>query len=139
MYRKKSLISKIYKKVQRSKDLAFVLRDFYGFSTDTDQLIRALRKLTKDKVLIKIGKGVYTKAKKSDLTGNYIPAGGLLNSGRQALEKLGIKILPPSYTAAYNRGETTQVPTGRVIGVYRRVSREISFNGGSLSYERIYT
>ena len=94
MYRRKSLISKIYRKVQRSKDLAFVLRDFRGLSTDTDQLIRALRKLTKDKVLLKIGKGAYAKAKKSELTGKYMPAGGLLNSGRQALEKFGIKTLP---------------------------------------------
>jgi hypothetical protein len=137
MYRKKSLISKIYRKLQRSKDLAFVLKDFYGLSTDADQIIRALRKLTKDKILLKIGKGVYAKAKKSELTGKYIPAGGLLNSGRQVLEKFGIKTSPSSYAAAYNRGETTQVPTGRVIGVDRRVSREISFNRVSLSYERI--
>ncbi|MDR1417558.1 MAG: DUF6088 family protein [Endomicrobium sp.] len=137
MYRKKSLLSKIYKKIQRSKDLAFVLKDFYRFSTDTDQLIRALRKLTKDKLLIKIGKGAYAKAKKSELTGKYIPAGGLINSGKQALEKFGVKTLPSSSTTAYNQGKTTQIPTGRTIGVNRRVSREISFNGISLSYERV--
>ena len=137
MYRKNSLISKIYKKVQRSKDLAFVQRDFYCFSKDSDQIIRALRKLTKDKVLIKIGKGAYAKAKKSELTGSYMPMGGLLNSGKQALEKFGIKTLPSSYNTAYNLGESTQAPTGRLIGVDRRVARVISFNGVSLRYERI--
>ena len=37
---------------------------------------------------------------------------------------------------AYNAGKTTQVPTGRVIGVRGRVRRQISYNGFPLSYER---
>ena len=65
MYRRKSLILKIYKKVQRSKDTAFVLADFYTYCTDNDQILRALRKLVADKVLIRIGKGAYAKAKLS--------------------------------------------------------------------------
>ncbi|MDR0646626.1 MAG: hypothetical protein LBG46_06760 [Elusimicrobiota bacterium] len=127
----------MYKKIQRSKDLAFVLVDFYKFSKDSDQIIRALRKLVKDKVLIKIGKGAYAKAKHSELTDNYMPAGGLLNSGRQVLGKFGIKTFPSSYDIAYNSGQSMQIPTGRVIGVNRRVSRVITFNGVSLKYEKI--
>ena len=64
-------------------------------------------------------------------------AGGIINSGRQVLKKFGIKTFPSSFDIAYNKGESTQVPTGRVIGVNRRISRELSFNGISLKYERV--
>jgi hypothetical protein len=36
----------------------------------------------------------------------------------------------------YNAGRTTQVPTGRVVGVRQRVRRKIGYNGISLSFER---
>ena len=137
MYRRKSLILKIYKKVQRSKDTAFVLSDFYTYSTDKDQILRALRRLVADKVLIRIGKGAYAKAKLSLLTNDYVPEGGIIKTGRQALQKLGVKIFPTQAEKDYNNSISTQVPTGRVIGVNKRVSRMISFNGIKLTYERI--
>ena len=137
MYRRKSLILKIYKKVQRSADTAFVLSDFYTYSTDKDQILRALRRLVADKVLIRIGKGAYAKAKLSLLTNDYVPEGGIIKTGRQALQKLGVKIFPTQAEKDYNNSISTQVPTGRVIGVNKRVSRIISFNGIKLTYERI--
>ena len=137
MYRRKSLILKIYKKVQRSADSAFVLADFYTYSTDNDQILRALRRLVADKVLIRIGKGSYAKAKLSTLTNDYVPEGGIIRAGRQALQKLGIKIFPTQAEKDYNSGISTQVPTGRVVGVNKRVSRVISFKGEKLSYERV--
>ena len=137
MYRRKSLILKIYKKVQRSADIAFVLSDFYTYSTDKDQILRALRRLVADKVLIRIGKGAYAKAKLSLLTNDYVPEGGIIKTGRQALQKLGIKIFPTQAEKDYNNSISTQVPTGRVIGVNKRVSRIISFNGINLIYERV--
>lgn len=137
MYRRKSLISKIYKKVQNSKDFAFVLADFYGFNSDPDQVLRALRRLTQDKVLLRIGKGLYAKAKKSAFSDTYVPAGGLLAAGRQALQKIGVKTLSTAAERAYNAGISTQVPTGRVVGVAGRVSRKIGCNGVNLSYERV--
>ena len=138
MYRRKSLILKIYKKVQRSKDTAFVLADFYTYCTDNDQILRALRKLVADKVLIRIGKGAYAKAKLSALTNDYVVSGGIIQAGRQALQKLGIKIFLTQAEKDYNNGISTQVPTGRVVGVNKRVNRTISFRDTKLTYERIY-
>jgi len=127
----------MYKKIQNSKDLSFVLADFYGFNSDPDQVLRALRRLTQDKVLIRIGKGIYAKAKKSAFSNTYVPAGGLLAAGKQALQKLGIQVMPTSAERAYNEGTSTQVPTGRVLGVVGRVSRRINFNGMTLYYEQV--
>lgn len=137
MYRKKSLILRIYKKIVRSKDLSFVLSDFYGLSTDKDQILRALRKLVSDNILIHIGKGIYAKAKFSNISNSYIPEGGIISAGRQALRKLGVKIYPSSAQQLYNTGKSTQIPTGRVIGIKDRVSRKISFNGINLIYEKV--
>lgn len=137
MYRKKSLILRIYKKIVRSKDLSFVLSDFYGLSTDKDQILRALRKLVSDNILIHIGKGIYAKAKFSNISNSYIPEGGIISAGKQALQKLGIKIYPSSAQQLYNTGKSTQIPTGRVIGIKDRVSRKISFNGINLIYEKV--
>jgi hypothetical protein len=38
---------------------------------------------------------------------------------------------------AYNAGKTTQVPTGRVVGVRGRVRRRVGYNGVSLKFERV--
>ena len=54
----------------------------------------------------------------------------------EALGRLGIETVPTRMEQAYNAGKTTQVPTGRVIGVRGRVRRQISYNGFPLSYER---
>ena len=137
MYRRKSLILKIYKKIIRSKDLSFVQRDFYNFSKDSDQIIRALRKLVADNILIRIGKGIYAKAKFSNISNSYIPTGGVISAGRQALKKLGIKTYPSVAQQLYNSRTSTQIPTGRVVGVKDRISRKISFNGINLIYEKV--
>ena len=55
------------------------------------------------------------------------------------LKKYGVKILPTSYEREYNSGATTQVPTGLVIGVDRRVSKKIGFNGRFVKYEKVST
>jgi hypothetical protein len=36
----------------------------------------------------------------------------------------------------YNAGRTTQVPTGQVVGVRRRVRRKLGYNGIYLIFER---
>ena len=41
-----------------------------------------------------------------------------------------------NFPQAYNAGETTQVPTGRVVGVRRRVRRKVGYGGMNLSFER---
>jgi hypothetical protein len=44
--------------------------------------------------------------------------------------------VPTRPERAYNAGETTQVPTGGVVGVTRRVGRKIGYSGINLSFER---
>ena len=59
-----------------------------------------------------------------------------LGALKEALRRVGVETLPSRLEQSYNAGQTTQVPTGRVVGVTRRVRRKIGYGGVSLSFER---
>ena len=67
-------------------------------------------------------------------SGEPVPAQGLTTL-TEALGRVGIETVPTRLEQAYN-AETTQVPTGRVVGVTRRVRRKIGYGSVSLSFER---
>lgn len=56
---------------------------------------------------------------------------------KEAMRKLGIKTAPSTAEKAYNAGRTTQVPTGRVIGVKGRVAHKLGYNGKYMLMIRI--
>ncbi len=132
----KTLESKIRYRVTRCKDSVFTPRDFFDLS-DRDQVGRVLRKLVADQVLIKLGYGLYARTRTSSLTGKVIPEKSLPELAKEALTKLGIPVVQASGEKEYNRGNTTQVPTGRVIGVKGRVSRKIGYNGKYITLEHV--
>ena len=126
---------KIAMRIQRSKANVFIPSDFSDLS-GYDQVLRALRRMVADGKLIKIGQGIYAKVKTySD--GTVLPISFIGSLAREALEKCKIKTDDSSWTKAYNAGKTTQVPTGRVIAVNRRVRRKIGYNGYSINFEMI--
>jgi hypothetical protein len=126
---------KIMARIARKKNAVFVRDDFRDIS-DYDQVGRALRSLTKKGNLIRLGYGVYAKAKKSPINGEAVPVAPLPSLAKEALQRLGVETLPSRLEKAYNAGETTQVPTGRLIGVKGRVNRKLGYRGAFVSYER---
>ena len=52
-------------------------------------------------------------------------------------EKLKVKVVPAKDLERYNSGQTTQVPTGRVIAVKGRVSRKMAYDGKSIKYQYV--
>ncbi len=132
----KSLIKDIRERIQSSSEATFVVADFADLS-DRDQILRALRGLIQEELLIRVGYGVYVRAKRSRFSGKLLPETDLRSIAITALRKNGVRILPTKYEQTYNNGESTQVPTGIVIGVDRRVNRKISFNGRTVQYELV--
>jgi hypothetical protein len=132
----RTLESKIKYRLSRSKNSVFTPQDFFDLS-DRDQVGRVLRKLVAQQSLIKIGYGLYAKTKKSNLTGKTIPEKGLPDLAKDALTRLGVRVMPSSFDREYNQGTTTQVPTGRVIGVTGRVSRKIGYRGKFITLEHV--
>ena len=100
-----------------------------------DQIGRALRKFVREGRLVRVGQGLYARARPSMSSGEPVPVHGLATL-REALGRVGIKTIPARLERAYNAGETTQVPTGRVVSVTRRVRRKIGYGGINLSFER---
>lgn len=126
---------RIMARIARKKSAVFVRDDFSDIS-DYDQVGRALRNLTKKGSLIRLGYGVYARAKKSTINGETVPVAPLPVLAKEALQRLGIETAPSRLEKAYNTGKTTQVPTGRLIGVKGRVKRKLGYRGAFISYER---
>jgi hypothetical protein len=100
-----------------------------------DQVGRILRSLVRAGKIIKIGYGLYAKAKKSSITDEVIPAAPLPTLAKAALERLGVQVVPSALERDYGAGKTTQVPTGRMIAIRGRVKRKIGYGGAYLSFE----
>jgi hypothetical protein len=118
------------------KQSAVLLREDFDDLGGYDQVGRALLALTKKGKLIKIGYGLYAKAKVSSLTGNTVPVEPLPTLARKALDRLGVAALPSQAEIDYRQGRSTQVPTGRLIGVNKRISRKIGYDNIAVNYER---
>ena len=125
---------KVASRIARKKSSIFVRSDFDDLS-DYDQVGRALRNLLRKGKLVRLGYGVYAKAKKSAITGSTVPISSLPELAKEALTRLGVTIAQSQLEQAYNAGETTQVPTGRLIAVKGRISRKLGYGGVTISYE----
>jgi len=132
----KTLNSRIKYRIRRSKRSVFVPGDFFDLS-DRDQVGRVLRQLVSAKELVKIGLGLYAKTRVSSINGKIIPEKPLTDLASEALKKVGVSVVSTNFENDYNSGRSTQVPTGRVIGVKKRTSRKIGWDGKYLSLKYV--
>jgi hypothetical protein len=113
------------------------LREDFGDLGGYDQVDRALRNLVRKGRLMKAGYGLYVRTRPSLLDGKPMPAKSIRELAAEALGRIGIETAPTRMERDYNAGKSTQVPTGRVIGVRGRVRRQITYKGFPLGYERV--
>src|SRR5258708_30394442 len=106
-----NLEDRLMKRIARKRGDVFLragFRDLGGY----DQVGRGLRQLVREGRLVKIGYGLYTRARPSLLDGKPTPVKGLRALSAAALGRIGIETAPTRLEQAYNAGRTTQVPTG---------------------------
>jgi Family of unknown function (DUF6088) len=132
---KEALETRVLKRIERKRGDVFLRSDFSDLG-GYDQVGRALRQLVRQGRLLKIGLGLYTRTRPSLLDGAPTPVTGFRRLAMEALSRLGIETEPTRLERAYNAGQTTQVPAGRVVAVRKRVRRKIGYNGVTLSFER---
>ena len=129
-------LNRIKRSVANRGDGVFLRSEFDQFGSAA-QVGRALRQLLLGGVFVRLGVGVYAKAKPSVLTGKPIPVRPLEVLAPEALNKLGIEVLPSRLAQDYNAGRSTQLPAGIVLNIgKRRTARKLSFNGKAVQYER---
>lgn len=133
---KPTLEGRVCYRINRSKSPVFIRRDFEDIG-GYDQIGRVLKGLVRKGRLLNIGYGAYARAKKSRLTDAIVPEEPLPNLAKELMKKLGVKTAPSRAEVAYNSGRSTQVPTGRVVGVKKRVARRIGYKGKTVSFEKV--
>jgi hypothetical protein len=137
MRKKQSLEAKILNRITRTKGNVFLRKDFEDLG-GYDQVGRALKNIQKKtNKIMRVGYGVYSKAEISRFSGELLPMDNLPDLGKEVLRRLNIEPLPSTADLAYYEGRSTQVPTGRLIGVKSRIRRKIGYKGFSIKYERI--
>ena len=136
MRKRLTLEDRIARRIARKSANVFLRNDFADLG-DYGQVGRVLRRLATKGQLIRIGYGLYAKIKPSLLTGELVPAVTLPKLGQEALARLKVKTAPSTAELAYRAGQSTQVPTDRLIGVRGRISRKIGYKGAYLQYEHL--
>jgi hypothetical protein len=132
--KRKNLVDRIKRRIARKKGDVFLREDFSDLG-GYDQVGRVLREMARQGELIRVGYGLYGRAAKSIIDGASIPVRGL-KTLYEALGRVGIETEQTRLERSYNARQTTQVPTGRVVAVNRRVRRKIGYAGITLGFER---
>ena len=135
MKKPRTIKSKILLRISLKQDKVFLRGDFDDIG-GYDQVGRALAQLVSSNQIIKIGYGLYAKSKISTISGKVVPVVSLPDLAKEALNKIGVKTVPSNSSELYNLGKSTQVPTGRKIGVKGRISRKIGYDNVYISYEK---
>lgn len=126
--------ARIQSRLKRSKRYVFTRDDFNDLA-GYDQVGRALRELVKEEQLLKVGYGVYTKARQNKITGKLMPAapGGSAAVVIEALERLNVDYRLAGATGAYNSGASTQIPASVEIKASPRFKRALSIGNSKLN------
>jgi hypothetical protein len=137
MRRRRTLRERVEARIAERRDDAFLTREFRDLSGER-QVLRALRELTDEGKLIRLGYGVYGRAELSPITRQPMLAGdGFGAVSRQVLDKLKVRWEPASAERDYNEGRSTQVPmTPRVRLRSGRFSRKLRYKTMELTFER---
>ena len=135
--RRMTLRQRVEARIAKRRDAAFLTREFLDLGGER-QVLRALRELTEDGKLIRLGYGVYGRAEISSLTRQPMLAGdGFGPVACQVLDKLGVPWEPTTAERDYNAGRSTQVPmTPQVRLRGSRFSRKLRYKTMELTVER---
>lgn len=131
-----TLESRMRDKIRKSRRTVFLRDDFEALG-GYDQIGRALRQLVARGRLVRIGKGLYAKARKNRITGKPMLAapGGFDQVSKEALNRLGVRWEPASAEKAYQAG-STQIPARVVVKVDGQFHRRIAYGKYRLGIER---
>jgi hypothetical protein len=99
------------------------------------QVSRALKALVEDGVLIKLGYGIYAKAKKSKYTNRTVLLDAFESVCVEALKRLGIRWELGQALKDYNEGKTQQVPVKFIIRLKDRYRGSLDDGSRILVFE----
>ncbi|VVE45825.1 hypothetical protein PCA20602_04413 [Pandoraea capi] len=130
-----SLKDELAASIRKRRAIVFLRSDFASLGSEAS-LSRALRELIDAGAIVRLGFGVYAKAKRSVLSGRPIPVRPIEVLAPQVLKRLGVKTYPSRLITAYNEARSTQLPMDVVINTGpRRIARKLGFGKQFILYE----
>lgn len=127
---------KLILKIKRSSSSVFLRNEFDKLG-DYRQVSRAVSEVTASGMLIRVGFGLYAKARPSTLDGKPVPTLPLLNIGLEIMKKIGIQADVGRDTKDLREGRSSQVPMLPIINIGKaRVSRKIIVGKREIVYEK---
>ncbi|MBL4909211.1 MAG: S-adenosylhomocysteine hydrolase [Alteromonadaceae bacterium] len=129
-----TIASKVKMRINRSKRYVFARADFTDIA-GYDQVGRELKKLVDTEYLLRIGYGLYTKARKNRITGNLMAASPAGADGviLEAIEKLGIDYTFDEFSQRSIDGDSLQIPASFQIITNNRFKRKIVVNNRAIN------
>jgi hypothetical protein len=116
-----------------------VLRSSYADYGDPSQVTRAFQGLLADGVIVRLGYGVYAKARPSSLTGKPVPRVIFEQLLDEVFDLLGVDAIPGRAARAYEAGQTTQMPMK--VQFYtgsKRMTRKLQVGSRVIEYETTF-
>jgi hypothetical protein len=129
-----TIAERVETRIKRSKRDVFIRDDFSDIG-GYDQIGRALRQMCSKELIIKIGYGVYAKARRNRINNRLMIAanGGPDRVLIETLERLDVPYEFSGLTAAYVAGSTTQIPAYMEVKVKKRFSRKLSIGNKQIN------
>ncbi len=127
---------RVIAKIKRSSSSVFLRKEFDRLG-DYRQVSRAINDVAVSGILVKVGFGLYAKARPSTISGKPVPTVPLLNIGLEVMQKIGVKADVGKDAVALREGRSTQVPMLPIINLGKaRVSRKIAVGNRQVVYEK---
>jgi hypothetical protein len=98
--RAESLQDRLLNRIDRKRGGVFLRADFNDLG-GYDQVGRALRKIVRKGRLVRVGQGLYARARPSMTSGDPVPVGGL-SALKEVLRRVGVETLPSRLEQDYN-------------------------------------
>jgi hypothetical protein len=123
-------------KIKRSPSSVFLRKEFNRLG-DYRQVSRAINEAAASGMLVKVGFGLYAKARPSTISGKPVPTAPLLAIGLEVMQKIGVKADVGKDAVALREGRSTQIPMLPIINIGKaRVSRKIAVGSRQVVYEK---
>lgn len=134
-----SVKERMVRSIAMRKGEVVVRADFEPLGSPS-QISRALTGLIDAGKIVRLGYGVYAKARPSTLSGKPVPRVSLEELAQEALVKLGVPVELGRAQADYAAGKTTQIPVCTTFHTgQRRIYRKITVGSSTVRYENNYS
>lgn len=133
-----SIKERMVRSIAQRKGEVLLRADFKTMGSPS-QISRALKELIDMGKIVRLGYGVYAKARPSVLSGKPVPRVSLAELAQETLAKLGVTAKLGRAQADYAGGKTRQIPVNTTFNTgHRRISRKLTVGIRTVDYENNY-